>query len=307
MRPSVMNGWVFGLFLGSGLASGCAGENAAQTPATTASNASSAQEEESAADLGELYRHHHHGGVRMFIAMSLDSLGVTPEQSVAIEKIQGDLFTKMEPAHVAEQNVLVVLADGLAAGKIDDAKVQAAIDGVKTASTGLSDATADSLNQLHAALTPEQRATLVDKVLAHWEVWKGSNSQEEKAGDTAHLRQLDWIANDLSLSPDQVEKIRASFAAAVGALPEKFDAAQAEAHLQEFGTAFKGATFDAKTLQRAPVVNQHLALWGARRMASFYEAIDPLLLPEQRAKLSAELKQHASAKSGMFDAEKRER
>ena len=49
----------------------------------------------------------------------------------------------MEPAHVAEQNVINVLADGIAAGKIDDAKVEAAIEGVKTASAALHDASVD--------------------------------------------------------------------------------------------------------------------------------------------------------------------
>ena len=73
----------------------------------------------------------------MFIAMSLDSLGVSSEQEAAIEKIQGELFAKMEPAHAAEENVLNVLADGIAVGKIDNAKVDNAIEGVKVASTGL--------------------------------------------------------------------------------------------------------------------------------------------------------------------------
>jgi Spy/CpxP family protein refolding chaperone len=163
------------------------------------------------------------------------------------------------------------------------------------------------LNQLHAALTPEQRAVLVDKVIAHWQVWKAANAQEEKAGDTTHLGQLDWVAKDLSLRPDQVEKIRATFAASLSGLPRRFDSAQAQAHIDELATAFKAPTFDAKTLQHAPFVNQHLALWGARRMASFYEAIDPLLTGDQRTKLSAELKLHATAKSGVFDAEKHER
>jgi Spy/CpxP family protein refolding chaperone len=288
---------------------GCAGEGAAAAPPATATTAAtpSAEDVESAADLGELHRHHHHGGVTMFIAMSLDSLGLPDQQTVVIEKIQGDLFAKMEPAHVAEQNVLVVLADGIGAGKVDDAKVQAAIDAVKTASAGLNDAAAQSLNDLHAALTPEQRAALADKVLAHWAVWKQANASEEKAGDTAHPRQLDWVAKSLGLNADQVEKTRAGFAERIQSLPQKLDSAQIEAHIQELSAAFRQPTFDAKTLQRGLVANQGLAVWGATRMACFYESLDPVLSPEQRPKLAAELKAHAAAKSGMFDAEKHER
>jgi Spy/CpxP family protein refolding chaperone len=42
-------------------------------------------------------------------------------------------------------------------------------------------------------------------------------------------------------------------------------------------------------------------------MAHFYEAVGPALTPEQRAKLSAEIKEHAAAKSGIFDADNHER
>jgi Spy/CpxP family protein refolding chaperone len=311
MRRIAMDWLVMGLLLGTGSALvACGGESATGAPPaapTAAAAAVSPEDDEAVADLGEHHRHHHHGGVVMFIAMTLDSLGVSPEQAAAVEKIQGDLFAKMEPAHVAEQNMLNVLADGIAAGKIDTAKVDAAIDSVKTASTGVHEAVIDSLNQLHNVLTPEQRAALVDKVEAHWEVWKKANGQEEKAGDATHPGHLDRLAKDLNLAPDQVEKIRTTFADKVKSHPQKFDPAQVDAHIQEFGTAFKAATFDAKTLVRGPFVHQHLAVWGARRTAHFYEAIDPLLTPEQRVKLSAEIKEHAAAKSGIFDGEKHER
>jgi Spy/CpxP family protein refolding chaperone len=315
MRLIEMDRLAIALLLATSSALGlvaCAEGNATSAPPATGATAATAptlsqEDEEAAADLGEHHRHHHHGGVTMFIAMTLDSLGVSPEQAAAVEKIQGDLFAKMEPAHVAEQNMLNVLADGIAAGKIDTAKVDAAIDAVKAASTGVHEATIESLNQLHAVLTPEQRAALVDKVEAHWEVWKKANAQEEKAGDVAHPGHLDRLAKDLNLAPDQVEKVRAMFADKVKSHPQKFDPAQVEAHIQEFGTAFKAATFDAKSLARAPFVHQHLAVWGARRTAHFYEAVDPLLTPEQRAKLSAELKEHAAAKSGIFDGDKHER
>src|SRR5580658_6163621 len=180
MRRTDLNRLFVGLLLATSSAVvACAEEGASAPPPATPPTASAAtaptaspEDDQSSADLGEHHRHHHHGGVTMFIAMSLDSLGVSKDQAAAIEKIQGDLFAKMEPAHVAEQNVLNVLADGIAAGTIDGAKVDAAIDGVKAASAGLHEATIDALNQLHAALTPEQRAALVDKVEAHWEVWK---------------------------------------------------------------------------------------------------------------------------------------
>jgi len=303
------SGMVMGLLLGSSaILSGCGGEAATGAPATTPT-AASPEDEASAADLHEHHRHHHHGGVVMFIAMSLDSLGVTPEQAQQIEKIQGDLFAKMEPSHVAEQHLMTVLADGIAAGKVDETKVNEAINGVATASAGLHDATIAALNELHGVLKPEQRATLVDKVQAHFEVWKKANSEELKPGDAAHPAHLEVLAKELNLAPDQVEKIRATFADRVKSTPNthRFNPLQAEAHLQEFGNAFKSETFDAKNLPRRAFVNQNLALWGSRRMAHFVESIDPILTPDQRTKFSAELKEHAAAKSGIFDGDKHER
>jgi Spy/CpxP family protein refolding chaperone len=341
MHGFKMGKLVVGLLVSAGaFAEACGGENATNSPAVTASaTAPSApapsaatsvpppssstlapaesvtstaaapfpEDEEVSADLREYHRHHHHGGATMFIAMSLDSLGVAADQAAKIEKIQGDLFARMEPAHAAEQNVLNVLADGLAAGRIDEAKVQGAIEGVKAASIGVYEAAAKSLNELHAALTPEQRAALVDKVESHWEAWKNSNNQEDVAGDDAHLGHLDRLAKDLGLVPDQVTKIRATLRESVNKDPLKFDVSQVDAHIQEFGAAFKSDKFDAKALKHGPFAHQHLAVWGAWHMAHFYEAVGPVLTPEQRAKLSAETKEHAAAKSGILDADKHER
>jgi len=339
MRQFKVERLAAGLLVSAGAFAGaCGGETATSTPAVTVTASASAappassaamsappasaapaegaapaaagpspEDEEVSGDLSEHHRHHHHGGVTMFIAMSLDSLGVSPEQAAKIEKIQGDLFAKMEPARAAEQKVLNILADGIAAGKIDEAKVKGAIEGVKAASGGVHDAAVKSLSELHDALTPEQRVALVDKVEAHWEVWKTANNQDEAAGDEAHPGHLDRVAKDLALTPDQVTKIRATFGERLKKHPLQFDASQVEAHIQDFGTAFKADKFDAKTLKHGPFAHQHLAVWGAWRMAHFYEAVGPVLTPEQRAKLSTEMKEHAAAKSGILDADKHER
>src|ERR1019366_1403035 len=134
--------------------------------------------DDAAAGLMEHHRQHHHGGVTLFIAMSLDTLGVSPEQHAAVEKIRTDLHARMEPAHTAEQNLAATLADGLAAGSIDAAKVDAAVAQVTAAAAAVHDASADALNELHTVLTPPQRAALVDKVEAHWAIWQKANAEE---------------------------------------------------------------------------------------------------------------------------------
>jgi Spy/CpxP family protein refolding chaperone len=252
-------------------------------------------EDESTADLKEHHRHHHHGGFAMFVAMSLDTLGTTPEQSASITKIQADLHAKMLPAHDAEKNVLSVLADGIAAGKIDQAKVDAAVAAVGTAAAGVHDAVADSMNQLHTTLTPPQRAALVSKVEAHLDVWHHANAAEEPAEKDAHGGHLGKLAKDLGLSADQVEKARAAFKASMAGAPH-FDRAEADAHVKAFGTAFASDTFDARKVTTGGPANAHLAAFGVTRMTKLYEAVTPVLTADQRAKLADALRRHANYK-----------
>jgi Spy/CpxP family protein refolding chaperone len=276
-------------------AAGCASSSppAASPAGTAAAGAQGAEDDEATADLKEHHRHHHHGGFAMFIAMSLDSLGTTPEQTAAIEKIQADMHTKLQPSHDAEKALLLVLADGIAAGQIDQAKVDAAITQVSAASAGVHDAVADSLNQLHATLTPQQRAALVDKVEAHFDVWHQANTEEEGAEKEGHGH-LAKLAKELSLSPDQVEKTRGSLKASGGGT--HFDKAEGDAHLKAFGTAFASEKFDAKQLTTGATANAHIATWGATRLAHLYEALTPVLTPEQRTKLADALRKHANYK-----------
>jgi Spy/CpxP family protein refolding chaperone len=255
------------------------------------------EDDESTTDLKEHHRHHHHGGFAMFIAMSLDSLSVDPDQSAEIVKIQTEMRAKMQPAHDAEKKLLTVLADGIASGKIDNGKVQSATKQVSEAAAGVHDAVTDSLNHLHAVLTPPQRAALVDKVEAHFAVWTQANSEDESAERDAHGGHLGALAKDLELSPLQVEKIRANFKASTAAAPVHFNRIQSEEHLRAFGEAFASDNFDAKTLSTGGAANAQIATWGATRTARFYEAVNPSLTLDQRTKLASSLRRHANYKS----------
>jgi Spy/CpxP family protein refolding chaperone len=260
-----------------------------------ATGVATAEDDEDSQDLKAHHRHHH-GGFVHFMLLGIETLGISPEQQTQVDKIKADLHAKMQPVHDAQKAVLLALADGVAAGNVDTAKVDAAVAAVGTAASQVHGATVDALNQLHAVLRPEQRTALVDKVEAHWSMWKEANGDEaaaakehEPGGHIAHL------AKEISLTPDQVDKLRASFASSVAAQSQraKFDPAEAEAHLKAFGTAFAADTFDAKSLATGTATNTHIASWGAARMARFYEALSPLLTPDQRTKVAAKLHAHA--------------
>ncbi len=266
---------------------------AALAPAASADPSSHDEDDEVAAELVEHHRHHHHGGVTRFIAMSLDTLGITPDQRVAIEKIQAELHDKLAPARTAERAFVTLLADEIAAGKIDATKLDAAIARVGAASGASHAAVADSLNQLHTVLDDAQRAALVDKVEAHWQVWREANAGAPEGGEPHEHGRLEALAKELSLTPEQVATIRASLHAAPGPR-QHLGVEKVTAYIGAFGTAFEGSSFDAKTLKSGDSVNAHLASWGATTMARFYGAVVPALLPDQRSNLAEHVREHAS-------------
>jgi Spy/CpxP family protein refolding chaperone len=268
----------------------CGGSSANSQPATSAT--SSAIGEEATADVTEHHRYHHHGGVTLLIAMSLDTLGVSPEQHAAVEKIRDDLQARMEPGLTAEQNLVGTLADGLAAGNIDAAKVDAAVAQVTAAAAALHDASTTALNDLHAALTPLQRATLIDKVESHWAVWQKANA-EETGSAKPEDGQLATLATDLGLTADQVDKIRAGLGEGMKAVP-RLDPQEIQTHIHALGDAFRSDNFDAKGLTTASGANAHMVGWGTARLAHFVEAVSPVLTPDQRAKFAQKLREHAT-------------
>ncbi|MGO9837435.1 MAG: periplasmic heavy metal sensor [Polyangiaceae bacterium] len=266
--------------------------------AAAADSGSTVEDETVNDELRDYHRHHHHGGVTMFISMAIDTLGLDPAKRAQVEKIQRDLHAKMMPARDAEHDLLSTIADGVASGKIDTAKVDAAIGRVATASAAIHTATTDALTQLHDALAPMERAALVDKVKAHWEVWQKVNA--EKAGSKEKGTHLAKLTELLSLTPDQVDAITKALSADVPVTPQT-DSKAVEAYIQAFATAFVADKFDAKSLAlTATAAAGHVARHGGARLARFYEAVTPVLTPEQRAKLAAHLKerlndQHAAS------------
>ena len=263
---------------------------APSAPVVAAPSAGSTPDE-AAVSLSEHHRHHHHGGVTSFVAMSLATLGADPAKREAIEKIQSDLNARLAAGRDAEKTLLTGLADGIAAGKIDPVAADAAVVRLAAASSAAHNSSADSLNELHALLSPAERAALVDKVRAHWHVWRNVNLEADPSGRGPGSRLAD-LAEELALTPDQVEKISAGLKNSLSGWHEKFDPAEVEAHVSAFAAAFVTSPFDAMSLRGGPGADGHLAAQGASRMVLFYEAVTPQLTPDQRTQLADDLREH---------------
>jgi len=247
---------------------------------------------------GDEHREHHFGGVPMLIALSIKDLDLSGEQRTAVEKARADLLTKMEPARAAGKDLASVLADGVAAGTVDRAKADAAVNKLVVQVQGLHDASLAALNQLHSALTPQQRAALVDAVQAHWEKWKEAHGRDEADDHQHRPGYLLALVRELGLSKDQAEKIKSNFHERMSATPQDHTHKEVADHVAAFATAFKADKFNAKSLASAKAANGHMARWGATRRARFLEAAAPVLTPEQRTKLAQAIRDRANNSGG---------
>jgi Spy/CpxP family protein refolding chaperone len=242
------------------------------------------------------HRRHNAGGVPMLILLSVSDLDLTADQKTAVEKIRDEMKEKMAPARAAEKELSTVLADGVAAGSVDKAKADKAIEKLVAAAQQVRTATVDGLVKLHAALTPAQRADLVDKLQQHFEKWKAAQGQEETDDKEYHSGHLLALVRELSLSQDEAQKIKDAFKAQLagqnkGAKTANHDKEKRDEHkevtdhLAAFEKAFKSDKFDPK-VPNAAAADKHMAKWGASRRAAFLEAAAPILTPDQRTKLA---------------------
>jgi Spy/CpxP family protein refolding chaperone len=291
-------GWAAAVGLALGMAGAGCESSAVQSPpvvgqGAVASGTVATDEEGLSTELNAQHRHHHTGFAGILV-MAVETIGVTPEQQAAIDKIKADFHAKTQPVRDANGSVIQVLADGIAGGAIDTTKVDAAIAAVAAASGAVHPATVDVLNQLHAVLRPEQRAALVDKVEAHWSMWKEANAGDLATDNSRPDGHIAHLASEIGLSSDQVEKVRATLTASAGTKPGPFDPTEAEAHMKAFATAFAADAFDATALSSGASAGARVSSWGATRMAHFYEALNPVLTADQRAKVADRLRQHAS-------------
>jgi Spy/CpxP family protein refolding chaperone len=246
--------------------------------------------------LEELQTRHryHHAGFAGFVMMAIETIGVTPEQQAAIDQIGADFHAKTQRVRDANGLVIQALSDGIAGGNINAAKVDTALIGITAASEKVRGVTAEALNQLHALLRPEQRAALVDKVEAHWAVWKAANAGDQVADNLRPDGHIARLGAEIGLTSEQVYKTRTNLVASTGTPQGPFDPAEAEAHMRAFATAFSAEAFDANALSEGTSTSSRLATWGATRMALFYEALGPVLTQDERVKVADKLRQHAS-------------
>jgi Spy/CpxP family protein refolding chaperone len=254
------------------LAAGCGGSVVAEGPTVTA---------EGAATKAPLVVSTH-GHVKL-VADALSEVPLRADQRALIEKLAADADGRQGAVHAARQDLLLALADQVAAGKVDRAALQPKVDAVGAAALGVQTADRAALAELHDVLDSTQRGQFADALIAQFHghghgMHGGHGSWKER-----------WA--DLKLTDEQTAQIETilhdSFASHHGDWKGGMD------HSQGVLDAFRSDAFAPESLAPATDVQAKSAEMHGR-MIDLAERVLPLLTPEQRAIAATKLHERAS-------------
>jgi Spy/CpxP family protein refolding chaperone len=219
------------------------------------------------------HRHAHRGGL-VGSALKLDSL--TAEQRASIESLAQQRRAASTPVRQADALVLTALAQQVEQARIDPQALAPTMSAEQSAAATETAVDRDTLNRLHAVLTPAQRGQLVDRI----EASRGQHPHE-RAGEENKGR----FGRGLDLTPEQ----RAQIVANLRAEHPGDDASAPKGQRGKLLEAFRGDSFDASAF-----VNVHSP---GERMEKLAAAMVPVLSPSQRAAFANHLRTRASHES----------
>lgn len=223
----------------------------------------------------ENHKGEHHKGHRggfLGAALKLDS--ITAEQRASIEQLIAQRRSANMPVRQADAQLLTVLAQQVEQAQVDPQGLAPSLSTEQSAAEAENSVDRETLNRLHAILSPAQRGQLVDRIEGTQAKHEAAHENKERAG------RFGW---GLQLTPEQRAQIRANLHAArpTSATPHPSRSALLE--------AFRGDSFDAS------------AFVGVRnpgaRMERLAQAMVPVLSPSQRATWAGHLRMRAQHES----------
>jgi Spy/CpxP family protein refolding chaperone len=233
-----------------------------------------------------------HGAVKL-AGDALGDVPLTASQRVAIEQLATDAEGRHAAARAAHQDLAAALASQVQAGQIDRTALQPKIDAVVAAMRAAQPADRAALEQLHAILTPDQRAAFVDAL---------ESRIHQRMGEMKATHPLKQWAEDLQLSDDQKAQIHAALGQRLQALRQAHAVAGTDEHpwgeAREHGKkvldAFKQDRFVMDEVAPAQDISQKAAKM-TDHLLGMVETVLPLLTPDQRAIASQKIRDHGAA------------
>jgi Spy/CpxP family protein refolding chaperone len=227
-----------------------------------------------------------HGPVKMF-GDALGEVPLTASQRSAIEQMASDAESRHAGARTARQDLMVTLAAQIEAGALDRAALQPKLAAITAAMQASQPADRAAIDQLHAVLTAEQRATFVDAMQAQISQRVGAMK--------GHHSMKQW-AEDLQLTDDQKAQIKAAVMQKMsgGPHPDWADFRGAKHQGDALWTAFKQAAFSIDQVAPPKDVGQQVS-HGAGRFLDIAEVAIPILTPAQRTLAAQKLREKAGS------------
>lgn len=251
-----------------------------------------------APDAGKPPREPHPQGASASLFSTVRSLeGITDElktKIAAAEKVAAGVQDDPKQAETNKEvakNLYTELASQVKAGKIDAAKLTPLYAAIEEATKARLEAEAEGLNQLHAALEPAQRKSLIAELRKreqareeHLAAAHGGPDGGKSVSNRGDVHHIERLTKELDL--DDAQKT------SVGAFAVKDDGKEPAAVTKKkkatetLYTAFEKDTFDAKKLESFASKSLTEALEDESK---FLTKLVPALKPEQREKLAAKV------------------
>lgn len=227
----------------------------------------------------------------------MKKLDLRADQRVAVESLAKDMKAKAAPLRVLHAKAMKQVAEGVRAGKIDQAQVKALIQQAKTQAQALKPDFLTSLNKLHAILDPAQRTQLVQLI-------KEKKQKRFKGMHGKHRGKMRKMAKELNLTEDQKAQIKTALRAKFRGMHKERgkmsgEWQQRKADMQAAAAAFTSDSFDARSLalfqKKGPGAKAgHMGM----KMVTMSETILPILTPDQRELLATKIEKRAARKGG---------
>jgi Spy/CpxP family protein refolding chaperone len=234
-----------------------------------------------------------HGGLASALFHDAHDLDLTPPQQEGLQPIEAALKADDEAIRAAMKAFRSDLSAGLRADKLETAKLTADDAVVDKAMADHAANEAAALDQLHALLTPAQRASLVTSIQTRQNEretrtmgWLKAKEADGGAPDWSK-RRLDRLTAQLTLDAAQQKQVAAILAKAKDPPNTAVFEGRWDDHKKRTDAllaAFASDTFDGKKvdLTLLPGKTAHDAM---DHMAAFFTQIMPVLRPDQRERL----------------------
>jgi Spy/CpxP family protein refolding chaperone len=294
---------------------GCSAETGANNGVDTA-NAAQAKtalsnpSTERAGKDGRAFAGRHHGGPDFLVFAALhENIGLSAEQRSTLEGLVAQSRPKEPPQ--PDKTRSAALATAIRSGKVDASTFQVSVENRDAMMKERVAKSAESLATLHETLTKEQRAALVDAIVAkkatHQRGERGEKGKRPVHAEGREHGPLGHLVAGLDLTQEQQAQLKAKLEADRPARPTEGDREAMKAKFEAIKKtmdaklqSFKADDFDAKAFVTPPADAPKMGPQDhADRMAKELAIVVSVLTPAQREQLAQKIEQGPPARPPM--------